>query len=190
MGFDSIFSSRKALMFGIFASTASCHYQHPSTLRPRSSANTTFPYQNASLCVDARLDDLISRMTVEEKAGQLFHTQIYLGPNGTFDEGSRGNGTTTMVTEKFMSHYNLASDVTNVTQTAEWQNALQELALSTRLGIPITLSSDPRHAFTENIGTGFAANAFSQWPESLGLAAMRSAEAVQKFAEVAREEYA
>lgn len=129
-------------------------------------------------------------MTVAEKAGQLFHTQISMGPDGTFDEDSETrNGTTTMITEMFISHYNLGSEIDNVTQAAEWQNAIQDLALSTRLGIPVTLSTDPRHAFTENIGTGFAANRFSQWPESLGLAALRSPEIVQKFAEVAREEY-
>jgi beta-glucosidase len=66
---------------------------------------------------------------------------------------------------------------------------IQERAMETRLGIPITLSSDPRHSFTENIGTGFAANSFSQWPESLGLAALRDPELVQKFGEIVREEY-
>ena len=129
-------------------------------------------------------------MTVAEKAGQLFHTQLSMGANGTLDEGSTTrNGTTTMISEMLMTHYNLGSNIENVTQAAEWHNTIQELALNTRLGIPITLSTDPRHAFTENIGTGFAANRFSQWPESLGLAALRSAETVQKFAEVAREEY-
>jgi beta-glucosidase-like glycosyl hydrolase len=61
--------------------------------------------------------------------------------------------------------------------------------LQTRLGIPITLSSDPRHAFTKNFGTGFNAGVFSQWLESLGLAALRDPALVKKFAEVAREEY-
>jgi beta-glucosidase len=66
---------------------------------------------------------------------------------------------------------------------------IQERAMETRLGIPITLSSDPRHSCTENIGTGFAANSFSQWPEGLGLAALRDPELVQKFGEIVREEY-
>jgi beta-glucosidase-like glycosyl hydrolase len=129
-------------------------------------------------------------MTVEEKAGQLFHTQIMMGPNGTLLKHSeRMNGTEKMVREMHMTHFNLLGSVEDVRTNAEWFNRLQELAMGTRLGIPVTLSSDPRHAFTENIGTGFTAAKFSQWPESLGLAAMRDPAVVQQFAEVAREEY-
>jgi len=44
---------------------------------------------------------------------------------------------------------------------------VQKLAASTGSGIPVTLSTDPRHHFTENVGTAAAAGAFSQWPETL-----------------------
>lgn len=129
-------------------------------------------------------------MTVEEKAGQLFHTQLAQGPNGTLSlTTSRSNGTDNYVLEKHMTHFNLVGQVTNVRQTAQWYNRLQEYALNTRLGIPVTLSSDPRHSSTEAVGSAIAANQFSAWPQSLGLAALRSAEIVQKFAEIAAAEY-
>ncbi|KXH43469.1 glycosyl hydrolase family 3 N terminal domain-containing protein [Colletotrichum nymphaeae SA-01] len=149
-------------------------------------------YKNSSYCVDARVEDLIQRMTVEEKAGQLFQTQLYQGPNGTLDPGNitaRRNSTDNMIGEKFMTHFNLVGDITDAKQVAEFVNLVQQRALDTRLGIPVTLSTDPRHHFTENIGTGFQAGVFSQWPETLGLAALRDPELVRKFAEVAREEY-
>ncbi|KAK0376030.1 glycosyl hydrolase family 3 N terminal domain-containing protein [Colletotrichum limetticola] len=149
-------------------------------------------YKNSSYCVDARVQDLIQRMTVEEKAGQLFQTQLYQGPNGTLDPGNvtaRRNSTDNMIGEKFMTHFNLVGDITDAKQVAEFVNLVQQRALDTRLGIPVTLSTDPRHHFTENIGTGFQAGVFSQWPETLGLAALRDPELVRKFAEVAREEY-
>ncbi|KAF4784072.1 glycosyl hydrolase family 3 N terminal domain-containing protein [Colletotrichum scovillei] len=149
-------------------------------------------YKNSSYCVDARVEDLIQRMTVEEKAGQLFQTQLYQGPNGTLDPGNvtaRRNSTDNMIGEKFMTHFNLVGDITDAKQVAEFVNLVQQRALETRLGIPVTLSTDPRHHFTENIGTGFQAGVFSQWPETLGLAALRDPELVRKFAEVAREEY-
>jgi beta-glucosidase len=57
------------------------------------------------------------------------------------------------------------------------------------LGIPVTLSTDPRHAFSSNPGTAARAGAFSQWPESLGLAALRDPELVEQFADIARQEY-
>ncbi|OHE96036.1 glycosyl hydrolase family 3 N terminal domain-containing protein [Colletotrichum orchidophilum] len=149
-------------------------------------------YKNASYCVDARVQDLVQRMTVEEKAGQLFQTQLQQGPNGTLDPGNataHRNGTENMIVEKHITHFNLVGDITNAKQVAEFVNLVQQRALDTRLGIPVTLSTDPRHHFTENIGTGFQAGVFSQWPETLGLAALRDPSLVRKFAEVAREEY-
>ena len=70
-----------------------------------------------------------------------------------------------------------------------WHNALQALAEGTPHGIPVTISTDPRHAFIENAGVSFTAKAFSQWPEPLGLAALRDAELVREFADIARQEY-
>ncbi|KAL5050630.1 beta-glucosidase C [Aspergillus fruticulosus] len=143
-------------------------------------------YKNASYCVDERVKDLLNRMMLEEKAGQLFHKQLSEGP---LDDDSSGNSTETMIGKKHMTHFNLASDITNATQTAEFINLVQKRALQTRLGIPVTISTDPRHSFTENVGTGFQAGVFSQWPESLGLAALRDPQLVREFAKVAREEY-
>lgn len=157
-----------------------------------STDNENATYRNSSLPIDDRVEDLLRRMTLKEKAGQLFHTQIQMGQNGTLDTGDVATGrnsTETMVGEKLMTHFNLLGDVVDVRTTAEWYNRLQKRAQETRLGIPITLSSDPRHAFTENVGTGFAANAFSQWPESLGFAALRDPELVERFADIARQEY-
>jgi beta-glucosidase-like glycosyl hydrolase len=149
--------------------------------------NDSLPiYKNASYCIDERVSDLLARMTIEEKAGQLFHTMMYQGPLD--DEGS-GKSTSSMIGEKHMTHFNLAGDITDAKETAEFVNRVQERALQTKLGIPVTVSSDPRHAFTENVGTGFKAGVFSQWPESLGLAALRDPYLVRKFGEVAREEY-
>jgi beta-glucosidase len=155
--------------------------------RPKSHARTlteNLPYRNASLSVDERVEDILQRMTMEEKAGQLFHQIINLGPNGTY-----ANGTEQDIKGKFMTHFNLHGSVDSVRKYAEWYNSIQDLALQTRLGIPVTLSSDPRHAFTDNVGTGFVAESFSQWPESLGLAAIRDAELVETFANIARQEY-
>ncbi|KRF21798.1 glycoside hydrolase family 3 protein, partial [Phycicoccus sp. Soil803] len=67
--------------------------------------------------------------------------------------------------------------------------ALQKLAEQTPHGIPVTISTDPRHAFAENVGVGFSAGPFSQWPEALGLAAIDEPETTRLFAEIARREY-
>ncbi|TID06477.1 putative beta-glucosidase C [Colletotrichum higginsianum] len=175
---------------------ASCTSIPPSTLPHLSSLarrNESLPiYKSSSYCVDDRVEDLLRRMTVQEKAGQLFQTQLQQGPNGTLDAGNataRRNSTDNMIGEKHMTHFNLVGDIVDARQVAEFVNLVQQRALDTRLGIPVTLSTDPRHSFTENIGTGFRAGVFSQWPESLGLAALRDPYLVRQFAEVAREEY-
>jgi len=143
------------------------------------------------LDIDARVEELLSRMTLAEKAGMLFQTMIVVGsgdlsePNSAF----RVNNAEYMIKEQQLSHFNVVRAADDARTLAEWQNRLQKLAASTRLGIPVTLSTDPRHHFTENVGTAAAAGAFSQWPETLGLAAIGSAELVQRFGDIARQEY-
>ncbi|KAJ1322890.1 ginsenosidase type III [Microdochium nivale] len=147
-------------------------------------------YKDPSYSVDERVDDLVSRMTREEKAGQVYHHMIFPGPFDSTGGDTTRNTTWDMVVNKKMTHFNLVGGVSNATETAEFVNSLQRLAIdNSRLGIPITLSTDPRHAFTENVGTGFQAGSFSQWPETLGLAALRDPALVRRFADVVRQEY-
>ncbi|KAF2848454.1 glycoside hydrolase family 3 protein [Plenodomus tracheiphilus IPT5] len=150
----------------------------------RTSTTDVLPYRDASLSVDERVEDLIQRMNLDEKAGQLFHNILVQGPNGTLT-----NTTAPAVSGKLMTHFNLNGPIADVRATAQWYNALQKLAADTRLGIPITLSSDPRHAFANAVGSQIAATRFSQWPASIGLAALRDAELIHAFADIARQEY-
>jgi beta-glucosidase len=148
-------------------------------------------YRNDTWEVDRRVDDLLSRMTLGEKAGMLFQTMIVVG-SGDLAEPSSAFGVESaehMITSQLLSHFNVVRTAEDAGALAEWHNRLQALAAKTRLGIPITLSTDPRNHFTENVGTAAAAGTFSQWPETLGLAAIGSAELVERFADIARQEY-
>jgi beta-glucosidase len=66
---------------------------------------------------------------------------------------------------------------------------MQQLAESTRLGIPVTISSDPRHHFENVLGATMQDRAFSLWPEPLGFAAINDAELIRRFGDVVRQEY-
>ncbi|KAK0384054.1 hypothetical protein NLU13_8143 [Sarocladium strictum] len=151
------------------------------------------PYWDATLPVEDRVADLLSRMTLEEKAGQMFHWMAMLGPEESFEEPIAMMGLEPIhhsITERLISHYGLVGSITDVRAAAQWHNNIQRLARSsTRLGIPITVSSDPRHHFHNNVGTSSEAGALSQWPETLGLAALRDPAVTKRFAEVASAEY-
>ena len=149
------------------------------------------PYEDPRVPVEERVDDLLTRMTLEEKAGLMFHPAIMIGPEGELLDGPTpfgSAGTTSLVAERHLNHFNLYV-TPDARRTAEWHNRMQHLAESTRLGIPVTISTDPRHAFDENPATSWAAGSFSQWPEPIGLAATGDEELVRRFGEIARQEY-
>ncbi|KAL1860355.1 hypothetical protein Daus18300_009268 [Diaporthe australafricana] len=156
-------------------------------------AKPLYPYNDSSLSTDERVEDLISRMTLEEKAGQLFHNMIMLGPDGSLAEADPSHSalaTRELLEGKKMSHFNLIGPISDARTVAAWHNRLQQHVLDhTRLGIPVTLSSDPRNHFNTNVGTESMAGALSQWPETFGLAALRSPELARHFADVVRQEY-
>ncbi|MFE4756899.1 glycoside hydrolase family 3 protein [Streptomyces mirabilis] len=154
------------------------------------SGKTSATYRDPHRPVDERVEDLLSRMTLEEKAGQLFHSMLSMNADGTFaTDGSFVHAPTPELIEgRALTHFNLIGQY-GVRETAQWVNRVQELAASTRLGIPVTLSTDPRHAFTDNPGASFNSGAFSAWPEPLGLAAIGDPALVERFGDTVRREY-
>ncbi|MYW02870.1 glycoside hydrolase family 3 N-terminal domain-containing protein [Streptomyces sp. SID3343] len=162
-----------------------------TTARSRFRA-ATCPYEDPSLSIGERVEDLLGRMTVEEKAGLMFQTIALMGPEGALrdDPDAQPFNFTTrqMISDKGMNHFNLLGGG-RPEHIAAWHNRIQELALETRLGIPVSLSTDPRHHFTDNPGTAAYAEGFSQYPETLGLAAIGDEELVREFADLMRREY-
>jgi hypothetical protein len=135
----------------------------PHQLASRSPNDTLPIYKDALYCVEDRIEDLIQRMTLPEKAGLFWHGRLIPGPNGTLDVGnSERNSTEFMIGTQLISHFNLVGSVTSARQSAEFHNKVQQYIIdNTRLGIPLSLSTDPRHAFTDNTGTGALAGQFS-----------------------------
>jgi beta-glucosidase len=148
-------------------------------------------YEDTRRPIAERVEDLLSQMTLEEKCGLMVQPVISAGKSGQLIEiPSSVNPLTTSdrVVNRHIKHFNLlfSGDAKSV---AIWHNNLQHLAERTRLGIPVTISTDPRHSTGENPATGILMKGFSQWPDPLGLAAARDEELVFQFGDVARREY-
>ena len=148
-------------------------------------------YEDPRRPLEERVEDLLDQMTLEEKAGMLFINGSVINPDGSLEEvpGREGHAGIAIkqMTDQKMTHFNLW-EIPGVEAVAAWYNKLQRFAEDTRLGIPVTIASDPRNHFTRNIFS-MAANEFSQWCETLGFAALDDTQLVQKFAEIARREY-
>lgn len=153
---------------------------------------TARPWLDASLPVDERVELLLQEMTLVEKVGLFFQTMIAMGPDGALSQADPTFGlpsTDEYINARHMTHFNLLGAAPTAGAIARWHNRLQELAASTRLGIPVTISTDPRHSFTENPGAAMLSGPFSQWPDALGLAATRDEDLVRTFGDIARQEY-
>ncbi len=152
---------------------------------------TLEPYEDWRLAPAARARDLVTRMTLEEKAGTMMHgTARTSGPMGMVGFGA---GYDTAANRALIDSAKVTSMITRLAADpatlAAQNNALQEIAEHTRLGIPITISTDPRHHFQYVPGASSEAGGFSQWPEPLGFGALGDTALVRRFGDIARREY-
>jgi beta-glucosidase len=164
------------------------------------------PYEDWRLPVDERAKDLASKISKEQIAGLMLyssHQSIPANPQG-FGAGTYGGKPisesgmpTSSISDqqkKFLEEDNLRhvliTRVESPIIAAEWNNNVQALVEGLGFGIPANNSSDPRNspvASTEfNAGAG---GTISMWPESLGMAATFDPALVQRFGEIASEEY-
>ena len=140
-------------------------------------------------------------MNLDEKAGTMFVTMIGTTPDGAPMEKPVFStdpinimmsfmlpSNSEMIARKKMNSFNILASLDAVGY-AKYNNSVQKMAERTRLGIPITLATDPRHGTENNPGASLFTPSFSQWPSSLGLAATRDTLLVREFGDIARQEY-
>lgn len=156
-------------------------------------------YEDTRASLDSRVNDLIGQMTLEEKAGSMFITMAAMGNDGQVVEEiplssdimtillSLTGTPLKMMAESKMNHFNLLQGLPPRLM-ATWHNNMQKMAERSRLGIPLTIASDPRHFFSSNIFS-MAATGMSQWPEQLGFAAINDTVLMRQFGDIARQEY-
>ena len=111
-------------------------------------------YEDPRQPIDARVDDLLGQMTLEEKAGLLFINGTVVNADASIEDkpGAPGfaRAAVTQIAHQAMNHFNLWQ-IPGAQVVASWYNKLQRFAEQTWLGIPVTIASDPRNYFSRNI---------------------------------------
>ena len=147
-------------------------------------------YKTPSFPVEQRIDDLISRMTLEEKVGQLNMPCLYVEELGTSVE------TKTEGCRKFVEGviekgigpggglFDVANEILGLKspdQQADYFNELQKIAMEkTRLGIPLIQIEEGCHGFMCAGGTVF--------PEGLAIGSTFNMDLVRRIYGVAAKE--
>ena len=149
------------------------------------------PYEDWRLTPDQRARDLVARMTLEEKAGTMMHGTVRsTGPSGGVGMGAAYD---TAANRRLIDSAKVTNLITRLTADpatiAAQNNLLQRIAENTRLGIPLTISTDPRNHFQNVVGASVQTNRFSQWPEAPGFAAIGDTALTRRFGDIARQEY-
>ncbi|MEN9937248.1 MAG: hypothetical protein RLZZ387_3827 [Chloroflexota bacterium] len=142
-------------------------------------SDTTARYRDPSLPVTERVEDLLGRMTLDEKVGQLgclWSTALIQKDHFDADYAAsrmpHGVGQVTRIG---------ASTGLRPRESAELMNAIQRVALErTRLGIPIFVHE-------ESVG-GYTARDATTFPHGIGLGATWNPALVQQVADVIREQ--
>ncbi|MCK4881302.1 MAG: glycoside hydrolase family 3 protein, partial [Bacteroidales bacterium] len=158
-------------------------------------------YEDSRAELEARVEDLLGQMTLEEKAGTMFVSMIGMTSEGEpYDKPKISKDpfdiilatmlppASEMLVEKKMNCFNIINSY-NPDILARYNNNIQKIAERMRLGIPITIATDPRHGAENNPGAAIFTPTFSQWPNQLGLAATRDTLLVREFGDIARQEY-
>src|SRR5215211_423589 len=139
---------------------------------PGRAAATHLPYHDPSLPVSTRVADLLSRMSLDEKLGQM--TQAERGAVSNADITSYRLGS-------LLSGGGSAPSPNTATSWANMYDGFQNAALATPLGIPLIYGVDAVHGHNNVVGA-------SIFPHNIGLGATRDPTLVQQIGRAVAEE--
>ena len=151
------------------------------------------PYEDWRLSNNIRAKDLVARMTLAEKAGAMMHASAP-APHNVMGRGPIYDldQLKTMIQNDHVNAMITRLDGDDPARFAQQNNKLQQLAEHTTLGIPVTISTDPRNAYHYSLHDDIdsaAAGKFSQWPESPGFGAINDPQLTRHYADILRQEY-
>ncbi len=147
-----------------------------SSRTPVSPTPTTTPdtliYKDPSQPVEARVEDLLARMTLEEKIGQMVQP-VQQGMSAA-EVGAASLGSV-LSTAGSISESNSLQDWTDIPRT------FLQSALTTRLAIPLIYGIDSMHGFGH-------VNGATLFPHNIGLGATQDAELVRQIGQATAQE--
>ena len=164
-----------SVLFLILILLVSCSPKSIATPASDSTSTPTLPapiYPDPSQPIEARVEDLLARMTIDEKIGQM--TQVNLGSIQTGD------------TTKYYIGSILSGGDDNPTNNnpQAWQDTVKSLqteAMATRLKIPMIYGIDATHGNAHLYGA-------TVFPQESGVAATHDPELAQKIGQATAEE--
>ncbi|CAA7030505.1 unnamed protein product [Microthlaspi erraticum] len=167
------FSAAIVLLFagsygGATAASRPSRPSRPSRSRPSRPSRVYIKYKDPKVNVEERVEDLLSRMTLPEKLGQM--TQV-----------DRFNYSYSPSGPELFRKYMIGSILSNPYDTGATPlkrlgvaNTMQKLSLETRLGIPMLYAVDAVHGHSTFINATI-------FPHNVGLGATRDPELVKRI---------
>lgn len=164
------------------------------------------PYEDWRLDPEVRAKDLASRLSIDEIAGLMLYSPHQMVPSlpgepfedsydgKTFYESGKEKWALTDQQKEFLKtdyvRHVLALKLEDTEIAARWNNEMQKYVEELPHGIPINLSSDPRHGAAE-ASAEFRSKAadVSRWPEGMGMAATFSPDLCKEYAKIISKEY-
>jgi beta-glucosidase len=135
-------------------------------------ARQSEPYRDAKLPVEQRVKDLLGRMTLDEKIGQMTLVQ---------KNAIKGNDIADQFIGALLSG---GGETPSINAPAEWAKMVQgfqQQALKTRLGIPLIYGIDAVHGHNNVVGAVI-------YPHNIGLGATGDADLVERIGRATAEE--
>ncbi|KAJ6797446.1 putative beta-glucosidase BoGH3B [Iris pallida] len=127
------------------------------------------PYQDASQPVEARVRDLLSRMTLREKAAQMAQIERSVADRSAMAHHSVGS--------VLNSGGSVPRPSASAADWADMVDQMQRWALSSRLGIPFIYGTDAVHGHNNLLGA-------TVFPHNVGLGATRNGDLARRIGEV------
>jgi len=141
-------------------------------LAPADAHAAPLPYQDPSLPVPTRVNDLLGRMSLDEKLGQMTQAERNSVSNAQITQFRLGS---------LLSGGGSAPSPNNATSWANMYDGFQNAALATPLGIPLIYGVDAVHGHNNVVGATI-------FPHNIGLGATRNPTLVQNIGRATAEE--